>query len=205
MDIGLYRMKYPVRKLIAGSLPACRNVHPNLITLGALPIALAAALACFLAPAHPALYLVVIGLGFSRMFVTTLDGLVAVTYGKSSRAGELLNRILPELGDLLWLPALLAGGHYELSLALGVMAMGWATTFLGLVGLAAGGPGQSVGPCGQTDRLAALMLFSLLQYLSGTRNWGVDFIRIFLYWLLIGGTITLVLRAKRSFVACRTT
>lgn len=204
MDIGLYNLKYPVRRMISGALPALRHVDPNLISAAMLPVGLAIA-ACYWFGAHgrPGLYLVAIALLFLRMYLGTLDGLVATHYGKSGPIGEMVNRIAPELCDVLYLVALaLARPEWRLP-GIAALAMAWLVTFSGLLGLTAGGATQSVGPAGQTDRLAALQLLSLLAYLAARFGWPIDFLRAFLVWVAVGGAITVALRLARAFQAAK--
>jgi len=78
------------------------------------------------------------------------------------------------------------------------VTLAWLITFTGLVGATAGLPTQSVGPAGQTDRLAALQTLSLLAFFSDTWRWRVDFLGIFLWWVAFGGAVTVALRLQRN-------
>jgi len=203
VDIGLYQVKYPFRKLIRFLVPVFKHSNPNWISLALLPVGLLMAWCYWEALArHQSTYLLyAILLGFLRMVVATLDGLVAVTYSKSTTVGDILNRVTPELCDLLLYPTiLLALQHFD-GLGLGVLTISWAIGFFGLQGAASGCPVQSVGPCGQTDRLAALLAFSLLQFLSLHFHWGVDFLTYFFVWILVGGSLTVALRLQRTLKA----
>ena len=202
MDLGLYNLKYPARKLIEGVLPQLADTDPNHISYALIPVGvLIAATYLVGAQGFPWLYLLGILLVFVRMFLGTLDGLVATHYGKSSRRGEIMNRLAPELCDVLYLLALaLARPEWQLPGLLAV-ALAWLITFTGLVGATAGLPTQSVGPAGQTDRIALLQVMSLLAFLSDTLGWKVDFMGGFLWWVAIGGTLTVVLRLKRNLKA----
>lgn len=204
MDLGLYNLKYPARRLLEGLLPRFARVDPNRISLAMLPVGAAIA-ACYLAGARGRawLYLVAITLTFLRMFLGTLDGLVATRFGRSTRSGEIVNRLAPELCDAAYTVALaLARPEWRLP---GVLALGaaWLISFAGLVGATAGLPTQSVGPAGQTDRLALLQLLSLLAWASDTFGWRIDFLGGFLWWVAIGGTLTIVLRIGRHLGAAR--
>lgn len=201
MDIGLYKMKYPFRKLIQFMVPRCRNVDPNTISWALLPLAVVIALVYWWAPHAPDLYFLGFLLCFIRMIVATLDGLVAIEFNKSSEMGELVNRITPELADLMLLPALIFSRPEYLKIGILAMAAAWATTFFGLVGQTVRRPVQSVGPTGQTDRLAALMIFSVLAGIAPRAGWGIDFIEVFLWWCVAGGLLTCVNRFRRTVMA----
>lgn len=199
MDIGLYLLKYPFRKMISFTLPVLKDTNPNHISYAVLPVGALMAWCYWMALNGESEWFFIAGglLGLVRMFVATLDGLVAVHYNKSTALGDVLNRITPELCDLILLPTIvIAKGLYPLGAI--VLTFAWATPFFGYFGAPSGLPVQSVGPVGQTDRLAVLMLFSLFQFLSIKFGWGLDFILYFLWWVIIGGVITLILRFTRT-------
>jgi len=204
MDIGLYNLKYPARRLIRGVLPHFSDVDPNWISWWMLPVGVATAAAYFLAPqGHPGLYLVGVALILLRMLLGTLDGLVAVHYGKATQRGELVNRLAPEVCDVLYLTALAAARPEWRVLGISACALAWMTSFTGLLGAVVGKPTQSVGPVGQTDRLAALLLTSVVAFVAEGRGWRVDVIGLFLVWALLGGTVTVFLRVHRHLQSVR--
>jgi CDP-diacylglycerol--glycerol-3-phosphate 3-phosphatidyltransferase len=202
MDLGLYNLKYPARKLIEGVLPQLADTDPNHISYALIPVGVLIAATYFVgAQGQPWLYLLGILLVFVRMFLGTLDGLVATHYGKSSARGEIINRLAPELCDVLYLVALATARPEWRLPGLLAVALAWLITFAGLVGATTGLPTQSVGPAGQTDRLALLQVISLLAFLSDARGWKVDFLGGFLWWVAIGGIATVALRLRRNFKA----
>ncbi|MCR4336951.1 MAG: hypothetical protein NUV91_04010 [Candidatus Omnitrophica bacterium] len=199
MDIGLYNMKYSARKWISGVLPLMKNGNPNTVSWSMIPVGAGIA-ACyyFAAQGQNVLYLAASVLTFLRMYLGTLDGLMAEYYQKGTRQGEIINRLTPELCDVMYLLALILA-HPELRLlGITVLAIAWMTTFSGLVGLTVQKKIQSVGPVGQTDRLAALLVFTLLQYVSNQFHWNINFIQFFMIWAILGGILTIILRLKRS-------
>jgi CDP-diacylglycerol--glycerol-3-phosphate 3-phosphatidyltransferase len=204
MDIGLYNLKYPARRLLEGLLPRFARTDPNRISWAMLPVGLGIG-ACYLLGAHgrPWLYLVAVALTFVRMFLGTLDGLVATRFARNSPAGEIVNRLAPELCDVAYTLALaLARPEWRLPGML-ALAAAWSISFAGLVGATAKLPTQSVGPAGQTDRLALLQLLSVLAWASDHFGWHVDFLGGFLWWVAIGGALTVVLRLGRHLRAAR--
>jgi CDP-diacylglycerol--glycerol-3-phosphate 3-phosphatidyltransferase len=205
MDLGLYNLKHGVRRLIRGVLPVFANVEPNAISWSLLPVGAATAAVYWLgAQGRPWLYLAGAALIFLRMFLGTLDGLVAVHYGKGTPRGEIVNRLAPELCDVMLVTALALARPEWLLPGVGALAMAWLTTFSGLVGATAGAPTQSVGPVGQTDRLAALQLSSFAAFAAETFGYGVDFLWVFLWWTIAGGILTVVLRLHRTLRATGT-
>lgn len=205
MGLGLYNLKYGVRRLIRGVLPLFAKVDPNAISWSLLPVGAATAAVYWLgAQGRPWLYPVGVALIFLRMFLGTLDGLVAVHYGRGTPRGEIVNRLAPELCDVMLIAALtLARPEWRLP-GIGALALAWLTTFAGLVGPTAGAATQSVGPVGQTDRLAALQLCSLAAFAAETLGSGIDFLRVFLWWTILGGVLTVLLRLHRTLRAAGT-
>lgn len=200
MDIGLYNLKYPFRKTISWLLPLVRHISPNAISWSLLPVGVLTAWCYYVAKDHPLLYLAGAGLIFLRMIVSTLDGLAAVTFRKCTPEGEIVNRITPELCDALVMVAIVLAQQEHLALGVVALTIGWLTSFAGLVGLTGGKPVQSVGPVGQTDRISALLILSLV----GTANYflaqPLDVLYWFLWWCVLGGLVTVVLRLSRQLV-----
>src|SRR5512142_2798009 len=159
MDVGLYNLKVPARRMIRGLLPFLARTSPDTISWSLIPVGAATA-ACLVAGAlgHPWAWLVAIALVFLRMFLGTLDGLVATHFEKCTPRGELVNRLAPELCDVLYATALAAARPGWRLAGIAALGVAWLTSFAGLVGAVVGRPTQSVGPAGSTDRLAALQL-----------------------------------------------
>ena len=202
MDLGLDNLKYPARKLIEGVLPQLRDTNPDHISYAMIPVGVMIAAAYFVgAQGQPWLYLLAILLIFVRMFLGTLDGMVATHYGKSTQRGQIINRLAPELCDVFYLLALaLAQPDWRFPGLLAI-TMSWLITVSGLVGTIANLPTQSAGPAGPTERLAILLLLSLLAFFSDTLGWRRDFLGLFLWWATFGGFFTVVLRLRRNLRA----
>ena len=65
----------------------------------------AAIAACYYlgASGQPSMYLVAVGLTLVRMYLGTLDGLMAEHFQKSTPLGAIVNRVAPELCDVMYL------------------------------------------------------------------------------------------------------
>ena len=162
MDIGLYSLKYPARKLLKWTLPQVKNVNPNTVSWMLLPVGAGIAVCFSESMDNPSLFLFGSFLSLLRMFLGTLDGLMAVHFKKESAVGEMINRLTPEICDAMYLTALAMAKTEWLYLGMIALVIAWLTSFAGLLGILSGKSIQSVGPAGQTDRLAAFMLFSCL-------------------------------------------
>lgn len=206
MDLGLYNLKYPLRRALEGLLPALKHTDPNTITWTILPVGIATA--WFASRGLDGVrwaWLVCIALVLLRMFLATLDGLVAQNLGRETKTGTLLNRFVPELCDVLLMFTFVGAGQGMAPWAVVALAVGWLTTFAGIVGPAAGLPAQSVGPVGQTDRLAAFMVAALVSAFEPAAGWSWPPMRVFLMWCVFGGAVTVMLRMTRHFTAARKT
>ncbi len=195
-NLGLYEWKYPARRLIQGLLPLCKNINPNYISWSMLPVGVlvGCCLTYGLQGSIVCLFLT-IPLTFLRMFLGTIDGLIAEYFNKRTAKGEILNRLMPELCDLFYLLPL---AYYSPLIGILLMSVVWLTTFSGLIGFVAKKPIQSIGPVGQTDRLAAFLIFIALTLVSHLFGWNIDLIKGFIYWSLIGGVCTILLRLNRT-------
>lgn len=201
MDIGVYNLKYPFRRLIGFLLPLFKSIDPNHVSYSLIPLGLITSGVYFLAPNTPSLYLLGVSLILARMVLGTMDGLMAVKFNKETPDGEMINRIAPEVADVFLMLGLVFSAPQYLGLGAVAIACCWAVTFFGLVGIVAGRKIQSVGPVGQTDRVVALIFFSVLQYFSMTNGWGLDYIYYFLLWVIVGSLPTIGLRAYHNLKA----
>ena len=94
------------------------------------------------------------------MVLATLDGYVAERFDKRTRLGSYLNRLVTEVADAIGLLGL--AGQAQLAWVALVLAATWIVNLEGVLGPAAGGTIQWTGPAGQADRLAILLVASLL-------------------------------------------
>lgn len=199
MEIGLYNAKYPFRKLFNFLLPYLKDTDPNWVSLCLIPIGLITALVYYFTANSPLLLILGIVLILLRMIVGTLDGMVAEHFNKQSATGTILNRLAPEFADIVLMLAIVLSNRSYYLLGFFVLTVCWGVSYCGLIGLVSNKPIQSVGPAGQTDRVVALILFSVLQILGIQLGWSVDFIYWFLWWVVIGGLITILIRLYRVF------
>ncbi len=183
-DIGLYQAKYWLRDILV-KIPGIQTLSPNALSLLAtVPGVLAAY--CLFTGCWLGAFLAIAG----RMIINTLDGLIAEEFNKKSQLGAYLNRLPGEFTDILIVLALWPHAPFTWALAL-VVVTGWVQ-IIGTLPLAAGGATQSVGPCGQTDRLAIIGIGSIIAL------FGVDIWPVLVPILVIGCVLTLLLRIFRT-------
>jgi phosphatidylglycerophosphate synthase len=185
-DVGLYQAKHGLRRVL-NVVPGLEHLSPNAVSVSSLvPSALAAYGVWQGLPG-----LVVLGI-VGRMLLTTLDGLIAEGYGKKTRVGGYINRIVAEVGDVaLYLALAMIVDAPWGALVLG---LAWLVNVFGVLGLVSQGSIQSVGPAGQTDRVALVALYALITMFTPL-SW-TPLAQILVVLMLI----TLGLRTYRSVI-----
>jgi phosphatidylglycerophosphate synthase len=153
-DLGLYTTKYAVRRLL-DRIPGISRLQPNAVSIASLVPAGLAALGLW----QGWWLLVIVGI-LGRMALTVLDGHIAEAYGKKTRIGAYVNRVPQEIGDVLILLALFAWA--EPAWVCLVLAGAWLVNVLAVLPLLAGGSPQWVGPAGQADRQAILLVVAAI-------------------------------------------
>jgi phosphatidylglycerophosphate synthase len=153
-DVGLYTTKYAVRRLL-DRIPGISRLQPNAVSISSLVPAGLAAIGLW----QGWWALVIVGI-LGRMALTVLDGHVAEAYGKKTRIGPYVNRVPQELGDVMILLALFAWA--EPAWVCLVLAGAWLVNVLAVLPLLAGGSPQWVGPAGQADRQAILLVVAAI-------------------------------------------
>ncbi len=153
-DIGLYQTKYALRRWL-DRIPGVQRLAPNHVSVASLvPSALAAVSLWF--GWWP---LVVVGIA-GRMLLTVMDGLLAEAYDKRTRIGPYLNRLPQEIGDIALFLALIPWADAPwVALLLG---SAWLVNVIGVLPAIAGGSPQPVGPAGQPDRIAIVLVASVI-------------------------------------------
>jgi len=183
-DLSVYEGKRAIRSVL-GRLPGLERLEPNAVTVSILVPAVLAGVSLW----YGWWVLAAIGL-VGRMVLATLDGYVAERFDKRTRLGSYLNRLVTEVADAIVLLGL--AGQAQLAWVALVLAATWIVNLAGVLGPAAGGTIQWTGPAGQADRLAILLVASLLS-LVFPLDWNLVCAVLFLLLL-----ITAARRASRS-------
>ena len=166
-------------------LPGLERLDPNAVTVAILVPAALAGVSLW----YGWWLLAALGL-VGRMILATLDGFVAERFDKRSRLGTYLNRLVTEAADAIVLLGL--AGQAAWPLVALVIAATWLVDMAGVLGLLAGGALQWTGPAAQADRLAILLVASLIS-LFAPLDW--DVVSAVLLALL---AVTAARRATRS-------
>jgi phosphatidylglycerophosphate synthase len=190
-DWSVYEGKRVIRRAL-DRIPGLERLEPNVVTVSILaPAALAG-----VALAQRWWLLAALGIA-GTMVLATLDGHIAERYGKATRLGGYLNRLVTEVADAITLLGLL--GLADAPVVAVLIALTWIVNVAGVLGPTAGGAIQWVGPAAQADRRALLLLGTLVS-LVWPLDWNV--LCVILIGLL---AITAALRARRSIGELRGT
>ncbi len=184
LDLGLYQAKYSLRALLR-KIPGINQLSPNWLSCSTIIPGVATAYCLYQGWWIGAIIAIAL-----RMLLSTLDGLVAEEFDKKSPLGAYLNRLPGEITDLLIILGLFPHGQLTWIIAL-IILTSWVQTF-GLLGLTAGSKTQSVGPCGQTDRLAIIALSCIVA------AFGLPVWQYVIPGMCIGCGLTILLRIFRS-------
>ncbi len=183
-DLSLYEGKRLIRRAL-DRIPGLERLDPNAVTLSiVIPAAIAGV---SLAERWWVLAALAIA---GTMVLATLDGHIAERYGKATRLGGYLNRLVTEIADALTLLGLLALAE-PAAVAI-VIALTWIVNVAGVLGPAAGGSIQWVGPAAQADRRALLLAAALVSAV-----WPLDWTVLCVVLALLLA-VTAALRAERS-------
>ncbi len=188
-DASVYEGKQVIRRVLA-RVPGLERIDPNLVTLSILVPAALGAVALW-----RGWWIVLVVAILVRMVLATLDGFIAERFGRTSRLGGYLNRLVTEIGDALLLVALVP--RAEPVWVAAALGGAWLVNVLGVLGPLAGGSIQWTGPAGQADRLALFIAAGVLAQL-GIMDW-----TIFCGLLVALSAITVVRRASRSIAELR--
>ena len=152
------------------------HVHPDLITLAGVGCAALMGIVLTVSPPYSLLVLAVAPLAIGRLAANALDGLVARRTDLARPWGEVFNECCDRLSDTLIFIGLAFNSYVNASLAWGMLVLTLLSSYLGIVGKAAGGKQQCVGFLAKADRMIAMGLYSLPVLFLGPAAWN---------WLLL--------------------
>jgi phosphatidylglycerophosphate synthase/flavodoxin len=138
------------------------------------------------------------------MVLNTFDGMIAIAQGKKTMVGEVVNALPDRYSDIFVMLGL--GLCPSSSRVMGVVAVVSVllVSYTGMLGKAMGVSWQHQGPTGKVDRLVALLIVLIAQYVVVTRGivlpyvMGISFtlFNVLLFWFIIGSQLTIANRLK---------
>jgi CDP-diacylglycerol--glycerol-3-phosphate 3-phosphatidyltransferase len=199
---GLYALKPTFQRSLAGveGWLVARRVHPDVLTAAALGLSLIGGILLYAASAAPWLLLLVPVLALGRLALNALDGLVARRTGQARPWGEVLNELGDRLADVALLGGLALAPASDGRLGAVALVIVLLTSYLGLLGKAAGAAREYGGVMGKADRMLLLALAAPLAAVAGRPDW----LNAYLAVVLAGALVTLLQRGRRIHARLRT-
>ena len=179
---GLYSLKpwYAMRLRGAHRILASRGVSPHAVSAAGVVFGAGAGVALFVLPSGWIAVGVVGCLLAARLACANLDGTLARSTGRSSRAGSVINELSDRLAELLALAGAFALAPTAAVLA--AMLLASAPSWIAM----AGHPRIQGGPVGKTERAVILVGIALT-------GWATALLAV----LAAGSALTAALRLRR--------
>lgn len=124
----------------------------------------------------------------ARMALNALDGMMARTYNMQSKQGEVLNELGDVISDFLMFFPLLKLFSLNINVLIAFLFMSIVNEYAGILGKAIIGIRQYDGPMGKSDRAFVIGLLSLIFYFTNVLSNYINYIFIFIVFLLILST-----------------
>ena len=178
------------------------GIHPDTISYLSVVAAFAAAI-CF-RKAGEIRWLLIIAPLFSylRLWLNMLDGMVAVSAGKASRRGEILNDLPDRVSDVIIFVGVAHSGLINPIFGYWAAIAAVLTAYVGLFGQALGVQREFGGIMSKPWRMVALHIGAWLALFLGGQSFASFTILDWTCLVVIGGSIqTMVVRLKRITAA----
>lgn len=179
-----------------------QGIHPDAISYLSVLAALLAAL-CFWNSGRNR-WLLIIGpvLCYVRLWLNMLDGMVAVSAGKATRRGEILNDLPDRVSDIMIFVGVAHSGLMNLLVGYWTAIFAVLTAYVGLFGQALGVQREFGGIMSKPWRMVALHIGAWLAFFGGGNSLVSFTILDWTCFVIIGGCVqTIVVRLKRITAA----
>ena len=199
MDTSRCQLKKCIDCGVNWLLPKCKDTDPQHVSIGLILFGIVTALVYFFATYFAFLYFLGIILIAIRLIIEKLDEQVAITYQKQSTKAKLLNLLSPEIADIFLMIAIILADFDYMGVGVIAISVCWAMILFDLAGLIYGDEIKRKGPLQEPYRALTLMAASFLQVFAQIFHWPIDFIYLFLIWIIVGGLMTLIIRWRYLF------
>lgn len=133
-----------------------------------------------------------------RLLCNMLDGMVAVEWGRASRAGEIFNDLPDRLADTIIFcgAGYAAGGQYGSTLGWAAAVVSLLTAYLRVLGRSVGAGTYFIGPMAKQHRMALLTGATIVSAALVHRGWSQQILTATLAIIVFGALITCVRRLR---------
>ncbi len=200
--MGLYQTKFWFRNTFAGWTKYLVKIDPDLLSYLAVAVSAGTGVCLFYFPHNANLLIAAFVLILLRMTLNTFDGMIAIAQNKKTMLGEIVNALPDRFSDVLVLLGLVLCPATHTVLGIIAIAAVLLISYTGMLGKALGVSWQHQGPAGKVDRLVALLVAILAQYLiylkiipvSGQASQGAAAINALFVWYIIAAPVTIIKR-----------
>lgn len=185
------------------------NIHPDAISYGSMVASAVAALCFWRSQYHPWLLIVGPLFCYLRLWLNMLDGMVALSSGKASWRGEILNDLPDRVSDVVIFVGVAHSGLNSIIGGYWVAIFALLTAYVGMFGQAVGVQREFSGVMSKPWRMVTLHLgawitFYAIQFHAGCIEWKRLTILDWTCIVIILGCIqTSAIRLKRIFAALK--
>jgi phosphatidylglycerophosphate synthase/flavodoxin len=210
--MGLYQTKFWFRQTFGKMTKYLITVDPDLLSYLAVMVSGVTGVCLYYFPYNTDLLIAAFVLILLRMALNTFDGMIAIAQNKKTMIGEIVNALPDRYSDILVMLGLVLCPLTNTPLGvIAVISMG-LVSYTGMLGKAVEVSWQHQGPLGKVDRLVALMIAIVLQYLINQRiipipfdlHRGVLVFDILMVWFILGAQITVYNRVRGMATEIRT-
>lgn len=161
--MGIYTTKSKWQHGLKGVVALCvrQQIHPDILTFGALGFSFVAAFAFIAAGSNRASLWLVPPCLILRLIFNLMDGQIARARKLADMWGEVKNEFGDRVADAAIFLGLCFGNYADARLVALSIALIFCVSYLGILGKAIGGARIYAGVFGKGDRMISLALFTL--------------------------------------------
>ncbi len=199
--MGIYGIKPRFQRALKSvEQPLVRwRVPPDVLTLSALGFAFLGGFALYASRWSAWSLLAVPFLALIRISLNALDGMVAKDLGVARPWGEVLNELCDRLADLAFFGGVALMASVKVPLATAVIVLMLMTSYVGILGKAAGGSREFGGVMGKADRMLLLGIASIVALILPD----LPVFNVFLALVFVGLVATGIQRLRRTYVVLK--
>jgi len=163
--LALHGLKYPYRNMLSSFADKIKFIHPDIISFAAFFETMAVGILFYFSGSRPILLIVNLFLIFLRMTLNTLDGLIALKIGRTTKKGELVNALPDRYADMFIMIGISLSSLCDIKIGLIASITVLLVSYSGMLGKALGVSWQSHGPLDKVDRLILILIATLAQFI----------------------------------------
>jgi archaetidylinositol phosphate synthase len=164
-SLALHELKYSYRKVLNSFGEKIKCIHPDVISLIAFLVALAAGILYGKSGEIHVFLIVNIVFILLRMTLNTLDGLIALKRKRTSMMGKMVNALPDRYADMFILVGISFSSLCDVGIGMIASLTVLLVSYSGMLGKALGVSWQQHGPLDKVDRLVLIMSASLMQFI----------------------------------------